>query len=112
MIQPPRNGSDAITTSRATPTLTGKPTANTFSCGTTLATIPKAMSVTTNASSTGAATSTAPTNTEPISCTAPATSGVSRGLRVIGIATNVAWRPFSIHASPPIARNTASPTSP
>ena len=45
VIQSPMNGSETPTTSSATPTLTGKPTANTFSCGTTLETIPKAMSV-------------------------------------------------------------------
>ncbi len=44
-IQPARNGSDAATTSSATATLTGKPTANTFSCGTTRETMPNATSV-------------------------------------------------------------------
>ena len=39
------NGSEAATTSSATATFVGKPTANTFSCGTTRETTPKATSV-------------------------------------------------------------------
>ena len=62
-IQLAVNGSDAPTTSSATATFVGKPTANTFSCGTTRETMPKATSVISSATSTGAATSSAPVNT-------------------------------------------------
>ncbi len=58
------NGSEAPTISSVTPTLTVKPTANTFSCGTTFETMPKAMSVTMIARMIGAAISIAPTNSD------------------------------------------------
>ncbi len=63
-MKPPMNGSDAITTSSATPTLSAKPTPKTLTCGTTRLTIPNAMSVISSARIAGAAISIAEVNSE------------------------------------------------
>ena len=78
------NGSEAPTTSSATATFVGKPTANTFSWGTTRETTPKATSVISSATTTGAATSRAAANTVLNTCSAPPTSEDSRGPLVSG----------------------------
>src|SRR6202012_1030886 len=83
-IQPATKGSVTPTSASATTTLVGKPTAKTFSCGTTRETTPKATSVTSSASNTGATISSAEANTVEKDCSAPPTSDVSRGAEVSG----------------------------
>ena len=70
-IQPETNGSDAATTSIATATLVGKPTAKTFICGTTRETTPKATSVISSAARTGAPISSAEVKIVENACSAP-----------------------------------------
>ena len=88
----------------------GKPTANTFSCGTTRETMPNATSVIISASITGAATSSAEAKIVRERLPAPPTSEAICGALSSGTSWKVRARPRSIQASPPIAMKIISPT--
>src|SRR3954454_13264470 len=109
--QPAANGSDTPSTSSATVTLAGKPIWKTLSCGTTRDTTPNAASVRITASATGAASSSAATNTPENACCTPATIEPSAGASTSGTSEYVRYRPLMTHASPLTAMNTATATN-
>ncbi len=110
LMNEPRKGREAATTSMATPTFIGKPTPKMFTWGTTLAIIPKATSVIISARMTGADTSTAETKIVAKACSTPVVRVAICGALVSGTRSKVRCRPRRVQASPPMAMNIARPT--
>ena len=109
---PPTNGSDAATTSIATATLVGKPTAKTFSCGTTRETTPKATSVISSATRTGARDLERRGEDRRERLLGPADERAEpRRRRSAARVRTCGPRPRSVQASPPMTRKIIVPNS-